>query len=141
MHAAPTNGYRTRKLAYPQIHEMTLMKTDSQLKKDINAELEWEPAVHAERIDDPQKSWKFSAADIQERKFWPSYMTAYEQCLSATSTRDSPWYVVPADDKNNSRLIVSQIVLETFRAMDLSYPQVDPVRRKELKAFRSELTR
>ncbi|NVO05394.1 MAG: polyphosphate kinase 2 family protein [Rhodoferax sp.] len=94
-----------------------------------------------ERIDDPQKSWKFSAADIQERKFWPSYMTAYEQCLSATSTCDSPWYVVPADDKNNSRLIVSQIVLETFRTMDLSYPQVDPVRRKELKAFRSELTR
>ncbi len=94
-----------------------------------------------ERIDNPQKSWKFSAADIQERKFWPRYMTAYEQCLSATSTRDSPWYVVPADDKNNSRLIVSQIVLETFRALGLAYPQGDAERLKDLKAFRSELTR
>jgi PPK2 family polyphosphate:nucleotide phosphotransferase len=94
-----------------------------------------------ERIDNPQKNWKFSVADIQERKFWPSYMSAYEQCLSATSTSDAPWYVVPADDKNNSRLIVSQIVLETFHAMGLAYPQVDAIRRKELHAIRSELTR
>jgi PPK2 family polyphosphate:nucleotide phosphotransferase len=94
-----------------------------------------------ERIDDPQKNWKFTAADIQERKFWPRYMTAYEQCLSATSTCDSPWYVVPADDKNSSRLIVSQIVLETFHAMGLAYPQIDAVRLKELKAIRSKLMR
>lgn len=70
-----------------------------------------------ERIDDPQKNWKFSGADIRERTFWPGYMTAYEQCLSATSTSDSPWYVVPAGDKNNSRLIVSQIVLEDHRSL------------------------
>jgi PPK2 family polyphosphate:nucleotide phosphotransferase len=94
-----------------------------------------------ERIDNPQKSWKFSAADIQERKFWPSYMTAYEQCMSATSTCDSPWYLVPADDKNNARLIVSQIVLETFHAMGLAYPQADAARVKELKAIRSRLMR
>ena len=60
------------------------------------------------RIDEPEKNWKFSAADIEERKFWKQYMKAYEECLSATSTRDSPWYVVPADDKENARLIVSQ---------------------------------
>jgi PPK2 family polyphosphate:nucleotide phosphotransferase len=94
-----------------------------------------------ERIDDPQKNWKFSAADIQERKFWPNYMTAYEQCLSATSTNESPWYVIPADDKNNSRLIVSQIVLETFEAMKMTYPKAGPARLKELKTIRGELMR
>jgi len=93
-----------------------------------------------ERIDDPQKNWKFSAADIRERKFWPGYMTAYEQCLSATSTIDSPWYVVPADDKNNSRLIVSQILLETLEAMSLAYPEASAARLRELKAIRAELT-
>ena len=79
-----------------------------------------------ERIDDPQKNWKFSAADIRERNFWPGYMAAYEQCLGATSTGDSPWYVVPADDKNNSRLIVSQIVLDTFEALQMTYPESSP---------------
>lgn len=92
-----------------------------------------------ERIDDPQKNWKFSAADVQERKFWPHYMTAYEQCLSATSTSDSPWYVVPADDKNNSRLIVSQILLDTFASMRLAYPKAGAARVMELKAARAEL--
>ena len=92
-----------------------------------------------ERIDDPAKNWKFAAADLQERKFWPAYMTAYEECLSATSTSDSPWYVVPADDKINSRLIVSQIVLETFEAMSLAYPKASAERLSELKAIRAEL--
>ena len=66
------------------------------------------------RIDEPEKNWKFSLADIEERKFWKDYMKAYEECLSATSTRDAPWYVVPADDKENARLIVSQIILDTL---------------------------
>ena len=92
-----------------------------------------------ERIDDPAKNWKFAAADIQERKFWPAYMTAYEECLSATSTSDSPWYVVPADDKNNSRLIVSQIALETFEAMSLAYPKASAECLSELKAIQAEL--
>jgi PPK2 family polyphosphate:nucleotide phosphotransferase len=94
-----------------------------------------------ERIDDPHKNWKFSTADIHERKFWPQYMTAYEQCLSATSTCDSPWYVVPADDKHNTRLIVSQIVLDTLKSMKLAYPEVSPIRRMELKRIRAELSR
>jgi PPK2 family polyphosphate:nucleotide phosphotransferase len=92
-----------------------------------------------ERIDDPRKNWKFSAADIQERKFWPQYMTAYAQCLSATSTSDAPWYIVPADDKNNSRLIVSQIVLQAFAAMQLAYPKAEPARLKALQAIRAAL--
>jgi PPK2 family polyphosphate:nucleotide phosphotransferase len=66
-----------------------------------------------QRIDEQEKNWKIGLADIEERKFWKQYMTAYEECLGATSTRDAPWYVVPADDKENARLIVSQIVLDT----------------------------
>lgn len=91
------------------------------------------------RIDDPDKNWKFSLADVEERKYWDDYMLAYEACLGATSTKNAPWYVVPADDKQNARLIVSQIVLDTFNSMDLSYPTSDDNRRKELKSFRKLL--
>jgi PPK2 family polyphosphate:nucleotide phosphotransferase len=73
-----------------------------------------------ERIDDPAKNWKFSSADIEERKFWKHYITAFEECLGATSTRDSPWYVVPADDKENARLIVSRIILDTFEDLRMT---------------------
>ena len=76
-----------------------------------------------DRIDDPEKNWKFSLADIEERKFWKQYMKAYEACLSATSTSDAPWYVVPADDKENARLIVSQIILDTLEALKMTYPK------------------
>jgi polyphosphate kinase 2 (PPK2 family) len=66
------------------------------------------------RIDDPAKNWKFGMADIEERRFWKDYMRAYEQCLSATTTRNAPWYIVPADDKVNARLIVSQVIVDTL---------------------------
>jgi PPK2 family polyphosphate:nucleotide phosphotransferase len=92
-----------------------------------------------ERIDDPQKNWKFSAADVEERKFWKQYMKAYEECLGATSTMGSPWYIVPADDKENARLIVSQIVLDTFDGLKMSYPKTDAKRRQELKLIRKQL--
>jgi PPK2 family polyphosphate:nucleotide phosphotransferase len=92
------------------------------------------------RIDEPEKNWKFSNADVAERKFWDQYMTAFEECLSATSTRDVPWYVVPADDKENARLIVSQIVIDTLEGLNMSYPKTSPERRKELEAIRQELT-
>lgn len=91
------------------------------------------------RIDEPEKNWKFSLADIEERKFWKQYMTAYEECLSATSTDDSPWYVVPADDKENARLIVSQIVLDTFGELKMAYPKTSAERRQELLAIRQQL--
>ncbi len=94
-----------------------------------------------ERIDEPEKNWKFSTADIEERKFWKHYMKAYEECLGATSTRDAPWYVVPADDKENARLIVSQIVLDTLEALDMSYPKTTEDRRRELLAIRDQLTK
>ncbi len=91
------------------------------------------------RIDEPDKNWKFSLADIQERKFWKQYMQAYEACLSATSTRIAPWYVVPADDKENARLIISRIILDTFKALDLRYPETDATRRQELQSLREQL--
>lgn len=90
-----------------------------------------------ERIDKPEKNWKFSTADIEERKFWKQYMTAYEKCLSATSTKHAPWYVVPADDKLNARLIVSRILLDTVEALPLRYPKSDAARRRELKCCAS----
>jgi PPK2 family polyphosphate:nucleotide phosphotransferase len=93
------------------------------------------------RIDEPEKNWKFSAADIAERKFWKQYMKAYEHCLSATSTKHAPWYVVPADDKENARLIVSRIILDTFDALKMTYPKASAKRRRELQAIRKQLTK
>ncbi|MHB8493411.1 MAG: ADP-polyphosphate phosphotransferase [Casimicrobiaceae bacterium] len=94
-----------------------------------------------DRIDEPEKNWKFSLADIEERKFWKDYMTAYEECLSATSTRETPWYVVPADDKENARLIVSQIVLDTLEGLKMSYPKTSAQRRRELQVIRKRLAK
>ncbi len=91
------------------------------------------------RIDEMDKNWKFSLDDIKERKFWKHYMKAFEKCLSATSTKNAPWYVVPADDKENTRLIVSQIVLDTLDGLKMSYPKTDTTRRKELAAIRRQL--
>jgi PPK2 family polyphosphate:nucleotide phosphotransferase len=91
------------------------------------------------RIDDPDKNWKFSIADIEERKFWKRYMKAYEECLAATSTADSPWHVVPADDKLSGRLIVSQIILDTLEGLKLAYPKANEERRRELQSIRKQL--
>ena len=93
-----------------------------------------------QRIDEPHKNWKFSLADVEERKFWRRYMSAYEECLSATSTHEAPWYVVPADDKENVRLIVSQIILDTLDRLEMTYPEVNAERRKELQSIRERLT-
>ena len=91
------------------------------------------------RIDEPEKNWKFSLADIEERKFWKQYMKAYEKCLKATSTMDTPWYVVPADDKQNARLIVSRILLDTLDGLKMSYPKSNQTRRDELLSIRAQL--
>jgi PPK2 family polyphosphate:nucleotide phosphotransferase len=91
------------------------------------------------RIDEPEKNWKFSLADVKERGFWNQYMAAFEECLTATTTKTVPWYVVPADDKDNARLIVSQIVVDTMEALHMSYPKTTPARAEELKRIREEL--
>ena len=91
------------------------------------------------RIDEPDKNWKFSLADIHERQYWKHYMQAYEACLTATSTHHAPWYVVPADDKENARLIVSQIVLDALNGLKMAYPKTTAKRRRELKSIRKQL--
>jgi PPK2 family polyphosphate:nucleotide phosphotransferase len=91
------------------------------------------------RIDDPDKNWKLSMADIEERGYWEQYMKAYEECLGATSTRHAPWHVVPADDKENARLIVSAIVLDAFRRLGVHYPRPSAAHRRELQSIRKRL--
>jgi PPK2 family polyphosphate:nucleotide phosphotransferase len=92
-----------------------------------------------ERIDEPEKNWKFSLADIHERKYWKDYVDAYEACLNATSTHHAPWYVVPADDKENARLIVSQIVVDALNELKMAYPKTTAKRRRELESIRKLL--
>lgn len=92
-----------------------------------------------DRIDEPDKNWKMSQANIQERKFWDPYMKAFEECLSATSTANAPWYVVPADDKKNARLIVLQTILDALNELDMAYPKTTAKRRKELESIRKQL--
>ena len=92
-----------------------------------------------DRIDDPTKNWKFGTADMTERGYWDAYQTAYEACLAATSTDDAPWYVIPADDKKTARLIVSQILLDTFDGLDMHYPKVSSERKAELEVIRKTL--
>ena len=91
------------------------------------------------RIDDAQKNWKFSAADVAPRKQWKLYRQAYEECLAATSTKEAPWYVVPADDKRAARLMVSQIIVETLQDLELSLPAASAKRLRELQAMRADL--
>jgi PPK2 family polyphosphate:nucleotide phosphotransferase len=93
------------------------------------------------RIDDPDKNWKFSMADIHERKYWKEYTEAFEECLQATSTRHAPWYCVPADDKDNARLIVSQIVVEVLAGLKMSYPKTTAKHRAELLEIRKALAK
>jgi PPK2 family polyphosphate:nucleotide phosphotransferase len=92
-----------------------------------------------ERIDEPDKNWKFSLADIHEREYWKHYVQAYENCLTVTSTRHAPWFVVPADDKEDARLIISQIVLDELNGLKMAYPKITAKRRRELKSIRKLL--
>jgi len=93
------------------------------------------------RIDEPDKNWKFSRGDLEERKFWNDYIKAYEACLSATSSREAPWYVVPADDKKNARLIISRTILDTLHGLKMAYPELSKKQQKELRELRRLLTK
>lgn len=93
------------------------------------------------RIDHADRNWKFSLADIHERKFWKQYMEAYETCLNATSTHQAPWYAVPADDKENARLIVGRIVLDALGGLKMAYPKTTAKRRAELRSIRKQLAK
>src|SRR5713226_2238919 len=91
------------------------------------------------RLDQPEKNWKFSAADIHERRYWDDYMNAYEDMIRNTASKYAPWYAVPADNKWFTRLVVSSVIVDALEELDLSYPQVDAVKRKELAAARKLL--
>jgi len=93
------------------------------------------------RIDEPDKNWKFSLSDVDERKYWKDYVKVYEDCVTATSTDQAPWYVVPADDKENARLIVSRIVIDALQDLKMSYPKTTAKRWRELKSIRRRLTK
>jgi PPK2 family polyphosphate:nucleotide phosphotransferase len=93
------------------------------------------------RLEDPARNWKFSADDLAERGFWQEYQAAYEECLTATSTRHAPWFVVPADDKLNARLFISQIILNTLKDLKMDYPKASQARKKELQAIKRQLTK
>ena len=92
------------------------------------------------RIEEPDKNWKFSIHDVEERGFWDQYQEAYEACLSATSTADAPWYAIPADDKQNARLFISEVIIDTLQELHLSYPNVTNEHRAELELIRQQLT-
>ena len=91
------------------------------------------------RIETPSKNWKFSSSDVEERQYWDSYMEAYQTAINETAKPHAPWYVIPADDKKNMRLIVSQVVLEQLQGLDMHYPKMEPERMAELETFRELL--
>ncbi|MGA2244644.1 MAG: ADP-polyphosphate phosphotransferase [Verrucomicrobiota bacterium] len=93
------------------------------------------------RLEDPDRNWKFSKFDVAERGFWKEYQAAYEDCLTATSTDHAPWFAVPADDKLNARLIISQVVLNTLKELKMEYPKSDAARLKELQSLKRQLAR
>ncbi len=94
-----------------------------------------------ERLEEPEKNWKFSASDVRERQCWDDYMGAYEDMIRNTSTERAPWYVVPADHKWFTRLVISTVIVDTLESLDLSYPKMDETKRKELEAAKKELLR
>ena len=110
------------------------------LKFFLNVSREEQEKRFMERLDKPEKHWKFSASDIHERKFWGDYMHAFEEAIRATATKQAPWYVVPADNKWFTRLVVAAAVVEAVEELDLKYPKVDAKKAKELAAARAELT-
>lgn len=109
------------------------------LKLMLNVSKSKQKERFLERLDTPDKHWKFSAADVGEREYWDQYMQAYEAALSATSTDWAPWYVIPADDKWATRTIVAELITRTIGEMDLRYPPLSPAQKNEIEAARLKL--
>jgi len=93
------------------------------------------------RLDEPEKNWKFSASDVKERKFWDDYMQAFEEAIGATASKHAPWFVVPADNRWFTRLIVAAAIVDAVENLGLAYPKVDAAKKKELAAVRAALSR
>ena len=111
------------------------------LKFFLNVSRKEQKKRFLERLDQPDKRWKFSASDIEERKYWGDYMHAYEQAIRATASKNAPWFVVPADNKWFTRLVVAAAIVEALERLDLAYPKVDSKKEKELAAVRAALTK
>ncbi len=92
-----------------------------------------------DRLDQPNKNWKLSPSDVGERQYWDDYMTAYEEMIASTATKHAPWYVVPADNKWFTRVVVAAAIVEALEDLNLAYPKVDAAKRKELKAAKALL--
>lgn len=92
-----------------------------------------------ERIDDPAKNWKFSAGDLEERKYWNDYMKCYAEVIAATSTKVSPWHIIPADKKWFARLAISEVIIETMKKLDLKYPEISEEQKNNLEKCKSQL--
>jgi PPK2 family polyphosphate:nucleotide phosphotransferase len=138
--AAPRPGSKEfwqRRMASIRDHEAHLARNGTAIVKFfLHVSKEEQRQRFLDRIDHPEKNWKFSVGDVQERGHWDDYMQAYEQALGATSTAEAPWYVIPADDKKNARLIMSCVVNRTLESLGLEYPQLDKRRMADLKAAR-----
>jgi PPK2 family polyphosphate:nucleotide phosphotransferase len=109
------------------------------LKFYLNLSYKEQKKRFMERLDKPEKHWKFSASDIRERGYWDDYMHAYEEAIRATATKAAPWFVVPADNKWFTRLVVAAAIVEAVEELDLKYPKVTPEQMKDLATARKEL--
>lgn len=109
------------------------------LKFYLNVSKDEQKKRFLDRIDDPTKNWKFSAADVEERMFWKDYQKAYEDAISATSKNYAPWYVIPADKKWFARLLVSEIIVETFKKLNLEYPKLSKEQTAQLQQSKETL--
>lgn len=109
------------------------------LKFFLNLSLKEQKKRFLSRLDDPNKNWKFSPSDVQDRKLWNEYMHAYEEAIRATATEHAPWYIIPADSKWYTRLVVAAAIVEAVEKLNLKYPKVEPEKRKELQAIREAL--
>jgi PPK2 family polyphosphate:nucleotide phosphotransferase len=111
------------------------------LKFFLNVSRKEQKKRFMDRLDEPEKNWKFSASDVKEREFWDDYMQAFEEAIKGTASKHAPWYVVPADNKWFTRLIVAAAIVEAMASLDLTYPKVDAAKKKELAAARVALSR
>ena len=121
-------------------HEAHLVRNGTRvLKFFLNLSHEEQRDRFVARIDESEKNWKFSAGDVKERSHWPAYQAAYQEAIQATATPEAPWYVIPADDKKNMRLIVSAIIKAEMETFEMSYPKVSDEERAEMQEFRKSL--
>jgi polyphosphate kinase 2 (PPK2 family) len=111
------------------------------LKFFLNVSRKEQKKCFLDRLDKPDKHWKFSSSDVQERKFWDDYMDAFEDAIRAIASKHAPWYVVPADNKWFTRLFVVAAIVEAIEKLDLEYPTIDAQKKKELRAARAALSR